>query len=67
MGMGFGSDAKKWEDHFFFGNKIVSKSREQLSKKIKPQPQDRKPATTTESKKLQCNNGCLCLCDLMDL
>jgi len=29
---------------FFYRNKIVSKSREQLSKKINPQPQDRKPA-----------------------
>jgi len=61
MGMGFGSDAKKMGRPFFYRNKIVSKSREQLSKKINPQPQDRKPATTTESKKLQCNNGCLCV------
>jgi len=39
MGMGFGSDAKKMGRPFFYRNKIVSKSREQLSKKINPQPQ----------------------------
>jgi len=41
MGMELGAMLKKWEDHFFYGNKIVSKSREQLSKKL---THSRKPA-----------------------